>query len=902
MRQLDRFTPLACVLLAGVCLAPAHGQSPVTPARPQTVTPPTEVLYAMPGDLNYSYGPKGDSLRSLAAGEYAAGATFQVTYNGFSAEAQAAFQAAVNIWASTISSPAPIRVVANWTPLGSGILGSAGATVGCTVSGGVANTYYAAALADKINGSAFCAALGGQTAEINASFNSSFADWEYGTSGVGVSGKYNFMTVVLHEIGHGLGFFGRFTSSGGIGNLSSSNPYIYDRFAVAGPSGSSLLNITRPSAELHAQLTGNNTYWNGTYQSNAKLETHNFTTEWGITSDNGWLQGSSYSHVDYTTYAGTANGLMAWALNSNTVYTDVGPVTKNIFKDEGWSISTGVTPPVVTPAGDFTGDGKADIAVFRPSNGIWFVQGQSNVQWGLTGDIPVPADYNGDGRTDIAVYRPSTGEWFVNGSSAVQWGRTGDIPVPGDYNGDGVDDAAVFRTTDSVYASWYINGQATRSWGMRGDIPVPADFDGDGKTDVAVFRPSSGYWYISNSSSGTTTATQFGLPGDIPFAGQFDTDSKADLVVFRPSTGAWYGSRTTAGAFAVTFGAAGDVPVPLDLDGDGVPELCVFRPAGGLWYSYTIATAATSSVQWGLPSDIPVMQRPRLPFAPVSDFDGDGRSEITVFRPSSAIWYTRYSSTGFATTGQSQWGLNGDLRVPGDYDGDRRTDLAVYRPSNGYWYIWQSGSSALLMKQWGLSTDLPVPADYDGDGRTDMAVYRPSTGHWWVLLSSYDYGSYFVEQWGLSSDTPLAGDFDGDGRADLAVYRPSTGQWFLNLTTTAYGATIVKQWGLPSDVPVVADFDGDGRADLTVYRPSTGQWFGLDALSSYNPISVQWGLSGDTAVPHDFDGDGVSDAAVFRPSSGTWYLRLSSGGSQVTQWGLPTDGPLVRMADEDRWK
>src|SRR3989304_1633836 len=141
------------MLLAGAWLVPAHGQSRVATSQPPTLTPPNDrpggpppppppppppmdVLYAMPGDLNYSYGPKGDALRSLTAGEHVAGATFQVTYNGFSAEAQAAFQAAVNIWASTITSPAPIRVVANWTPLGSGILGSAGATVGWPRSGG----------------------------------------------------------------------------------------------------------------------------------------------------------------------------------------------------------------------------------------------------------------------------------------------------------------------------------------------------------------------------------------------------------------------------------------------------------------------------------------------------------------------------------------------------------------------------------------------------------------------------------------------------------------------------------------------------------------------------------------------------------------------------------------------
>jgi hypothetical protein len=219
--RMNRLAPAACFLVA-LGLLVSVTASKRTAGTPRVITPPMDVLYFAPGDLNFAYGPKGAALQALTAADRPGSATITVTYNGFPAQAQTAFQAAINIWAASITSPAPIRIVANWIDLGSdGILGSAGASRGCQVSGGVANTFYAAALADKINGSAFCAAQ--PTAidrEINANFNSTFADWEFGTTGVGVPNKVNFMTVVLHEVGHGLGFFGRFTSANGIGSLS----------------------------------------------------------------------------------------------------------------------------------------------------------------------------------------------------------------------------------------------------------------------------------------------------------------------------------------------------------------------------------------------------------------------------------------------------------------------------------------------------------------------------------------------------------------------------------------------------------------------------------------------------------------------------------------------------------
>jgi hypothetical protein len=95
------------------------------------------------------------------------------------------------------------------------------------------------------------------------------------------------------------------------------------------------------------------------------------------------------------------------------------------------------------------------------------------------------------------------------------------------------------------------------------------------------------------------------------------------------------------------------------------------------------------------------------------------------------------------------------VAVPGDYDGDGKTDIAVYRPSTGGWYILNSGANftTYVSYMWGLNGDVPVPGDYDGDGKTDVAVYRPSNHGWYILQSST--GTYLSYVWGLAGDVPL---------------------------------------------------------------------------------------------------------------------------------------------------
>jgi hypothetical protein len=182
---------------------------------------------------------------------------------------------------------------------------------------------------------------------------------------------------------------------------------------------------------------------------------------------------------------------------------------------------------------DFDGDGKTDAAVFRPSEGLWFILRSSDTgvtfaQFGTVGDQPVAADYDGDGKADIAIVRNISGnirQWWIQrttlGIAVLNFGVTGDITVPGDYTGDGKADVAVFHPNSGQTPSeWYILRSEDFSyfsfpWGQNGDVPVPADYDGDGKFEAGVFRPSDQTWYI-NQTTGGPLFLQFGLGTDRP--------------------------------------------------------------------------------------------------------------------------------------------------------------------------------------------------------------------------------------------------------------------------------------------------------------------------------------------------------------------------------------------------
>ena len=243
-----------------------------------------------------------------------------------------------------------------------------------------------------------------------------------------------------------------------------------------------------------------------------------------------------------------------------------------------WGLSTDVLVPA-----DYDGDGIIDPAVWRGDSGTWYIQRSSDsrtvyIKWGMTSDyptgslpdVPVAADYDGDGRAEIAIWRPDTGQWFVLGSrfeydyknaEVFNWGKLGDVPVQRDYDGDGRTDFAVFRPNGN---RWYIFRSASQTWSVQtfgtagADRLVPADYTGDGKADIAVYR--GGTWYIKDSTGGSTEQMQFGFSDGIAVPGDYDSDGKTDLAVYRKGTWYIYDSSTPR-LRSVAFGNEGDMPL-----------------------------------------------------------------------------------------------------------------------------------------------------------------------------------------------------------------------------------------------------------------------------------------------------------------------------------------------------
>lgn len=270
-----------------------------------------------------------------------------------------------------------------------------------------------------------------------------------------------------------------------------------------------------------------------------------------------------------------------------------------------------------------------------------------------------------------------------------------------------------------------------------------------------------------------------------------------------------------------------------------------------------------------------------------ADFDGDLKTDLSVFRPSNSTWYIINSQNSSISV--QPFGLNGDIPAAEDFDGDFKADISVFRPSNGTWYTLRSGDQTYSVIQFGQDGDIPAAGDYDGDGKADLAVFRPSNGNWNVLRSKDS--SVLTQQWGLTNDIPVAGDYDGDNRYDLAVWRPSNGSWYWINSSNNNLNTI--QWGLNGDIPAPGDFDSDGKNDFAVFRPTTAQWHIRKSLNDSLQLT-SWGLTGDIPVVGDYDGDGSDDIALFRPSDRVWYIILSANNNiiQSAPWGLMNDLPV----------
>jgi len=393
-------------------------------------------------------------------------------------------------------------------------------------------------------------------------------------------------------------------------------------------------------------------------------------------------------------------------------------------------------------------------------------------------------------------------------------------------------------------------GAVTALVQLNPDGSLDNTFDGDGK----VFT--------------TVPATDGGLDAELQRDGK--------IVAFSGGTGDTFGlSRYLPnGALDITFSGDGIATEPvaakpgaIALQPDGKIVASGNTMLGGFGDSFAVARFTATA-----PARVPAS----------FDYDGDGKSDISIFRPSNGQWWLNKSSAGVNVF---QFGTSSDKLAPGDYTGDGKTDVAFWRPETGEWFILRSEDSSYFAFYFGLSTDILAPGDFDGDGTTDAAVFRPSSGTWFIRKST---GGTSTFRFGAAGDVPVPADYDGDGKADAAIYRPSTGQWWLNQSSAG---VIVYNFGTSADKVVPGDYTGDGKADLAVFRPSTGEWFILRSEdSSY--YSVPFGANGDLPVPGDYDGDGRFDTAVFRPAMANWFVQRSTAGILITSFGTSGDKPI----------
>lgn len=517
-----------------------------------------------------------------------------------------AFQAAADIWGALVSSSVPIRVGAQFVPLScnatSAVLGSAGPVNGFRDFAGapVAGTWYASALANSLAKTD----LDGTQDDINANFNSNLgaagclptSGWYYGLDSKPPAGKIDFVSVLVHELAHGLGFVTFVDLASGAKALGFNDAYMrnLERHGAAPPDYPSMTNAQRVAASIDS----GNLHWIGANvrAANGLLTAGKVGDHVRMFAPNPAQPGSSVSHWDTVA---TPNQIMEPSY-TEPLHTPV--LERQLFRDIGWRLTSRM---------DYNGDGNSDL-LWRNTNGslaMWLMKGATVLQTANLGIVPTgwrivgTGNFNGDGQRDI-LWRDSSGNvamWLMNGATVLQTANFGNVPfvawpfaLTGDFNGDGKTDL-LWRSNSGSVAMWLMNGATVLETANLGNVPFVAwpftatgDFNGDGKNDI-LWRDGSGnvaIWLMNG-----VTVLQYANIGNVPVAwsingtGDYNGDGKSDILWRHGATGnvaMWLMN----GATVLQTANVANVPPAWgifgigDFNGDGKSDL-LWRNSGG---------------------------------------------------------------------------------------------------------------------------------------------------------------------------------------------------------------------------------------------------------------------------------------------------------------------------------
>lgn len=388
---------------------------------------------------------------------------------------------------------------------------------------------------------------------------------------------------------------------------------------------------------------------------------------------------------------------------------------------------------------------------------------------------------------------------------------------------------------------------------------------------------ASGY---TNSFGGSTATTLY------------DIDSNLDILAIQNPPNS--GTLNTVGTLGVNVSSEAGFDISPGSN-SALAALQVGSSTTSSLYSVNLTTGAAAVIGpiggGVLIRDIAIARNAAAASTNV-DYDGDNRTDRSVFRLTNNKWYGLKSSD--FSYFEQEWGIAGDILTPGDFDGDSKTDLTVWRPSNGTFYSIASSNFTFRVREWGLNGDEPVARDFNGDGISEYAVARRNAGLITWYISDLTQTFVRVEQFGLEADVLAPGDYDGDGIFDIAVRRGLGGDlatFYILQSTAGYRE---QQWGFGSDLVVPGDYDGDGKTDLTALRQGTNYTWYIFRSSDLTPTAPQIGSKPDYSVQGDYDGDGKTDIAVWSPVGGIFRSFRSATNTTVAEpFGLNGDFPVA---------